>query len=226
MPARGTIHRRRPLFQHPLRHPPDSLSGAETTMGNRKFLFCVDSRERLKARHQRIVIKSSADGQPSRLHRNDQANFGSCGHGLRGRRSAAGPSPLAGVYDMNGGKELSATGTSVRFTNPHGSRAFAVRNQDGPSAEWVMTLGSATALAQRGIRKTGPNALHTGDEIKVKVLPARDGSPLGFLKTAIMPDGRVIRISAGKPERLDKEGESSWQFYERSLGQVSRSQSP
>ena len=36
-----------------------------------------------------------------------------------------------------------------------------------------MTLGSATALAQRGIGKTGPNALHTGDEIKLKFLPAR-----------------------------------------------------
>jgi hypothetical protein len=53
-------------------------------------------------------------------------------------------------------------------------------------------LGSATALAQRGIGKTGPNALHTGYKITVKFLPARDGSPLGFLKT-------VIQISAGNP---------------------------
>jgi hypothetical protein len=106
---------------------------------------------------------------------------------------------LAGVYDMKRKKELSGTVTSVKFTNPQGSLALAVRNQDGPSTEWAMTLGSATALARRGIGKTGPNALRTGDEIKVKFLPARDGSPLGFLKTAIMPDGRVIRISAGNP---------------------------
>jgi hypothetical protein len=33
----------------------------------------------------------------------------------------------------------------------------------------------------------------------VKFLPARDGSPLGFLNTVIMPDGRVIQISAGNP---------------------------
>ena len=59
--------------------------------------------------------------------------------------------------------------------------------------------GSATALAQRGIGKTGANALHTGDKITVKFLPARDGSPLGFLKTVVMPDGRVIQISAGNP---------------------------
>jgi hypothetical protein len=26
-----------------------------------------------------------------------------------------------------------------------------------------------------------------------------DGSPLSFLKTVIMPDGRVIQISAGNP---------------------------
>ena len=92
--------------------------------------------------------------------------------------------------------------TSVKFTNPHGSPAVAVKNQDGSTSEWVMTLGSATALAQRGIGNTGANALQSEtrsnrDKIKVKFLPARDGSPLGFLKTVTMPDGRVIQISAG-----------------------------
>ena len=84
---------------------------------------------------------------------------------------------LAGVYDMKGEKELSGKVTRVKFTNPHGSLALAIKNQDGSSTEWVMTLGSATALAQRGIGKTGPNALHTGDEIKVKFLPAASSRP-------------------------------------------------
>jgi hypothetical protein len=106
---------------------------------------------------------------------------------------------LAGVYDMKNEKELAGTVTSVKFTNPHGSLSIAVKGEDGKSTEWVMTLGSATALAQRGIGKIGPNALHQGDNIKVKFLPAKDGSPLGFLKTVIMPDGRVIQISAGRP---------------------------
>jgi hypothetical protein len=104
---------------------------------------------------------------------------------------------LAGVYDMKGDKELAGTVTTIKFSNPHGSLAVAVKNADGTSTEWVLTLGSATALAQRGIGKTGPNALHTGDNIKVKFLPAKDGSPLGFLKTVIMPDGREVQISAG-----------------------------
>jgi hypothetical protein len=73
----------------------------------------------------------------------------------------------------------------------------------------MMTLGSreqrsATSLARRGIGKTGANALPAGTrsnpyEIKVKFLPTWDGSPLGFLKTALIPDGRVIQISAGNP---------------------------
>ena len=106
---------------------------------------------------------------------------------------------LAGVYDMQKDMELSGAVESVKFVNPHGSLTVAVKNPDGSSTDWVLTLGSATTLAQRGIGKTGPNALHTGDKITVKFLPAKDGSPLGFLKTVVMPDGRVIQISAGNP---------------------------
>jgi hypothetical protein len=106
---------------------------------------------------------------------------------------------LAGVYDMKAEKELSGEVAQIKFSNPHGSLSLAVKTADGTTTEWVLTLGSATALAQRGIGKTGPNALHAGDKISVKFLPAKDGSPLGFLKTVTMPDGRVIQISAGNP---------------------------
>jgi Family of unknown function (DUF6152) len=106
---------------------------------------------------------------------------------------------LAGVYDMKKDMELSGEVESVKFVNPHGSLTVTVKNADGTSTPWVLTLGSATALAQRGIGKTGPNALHAGDKIKVKFLPAKNGSPLGFLKTVVMPDGREIQISAGNP---------------------------
>jgi hypothetical protein len=106
---------------------------------------------------------------------------------------------LAGVYDMKKEMDLSGTVEQIKFTNPHGSLVLGVKNPDGSTTQWVMTLGSATALAQRGIGKTGPNALHAGDTVTVKILQARDGSPLGFLKSVTMPDGRVIQISGGNP---------------------------
>ena len=104
---------------------------------------------------------------------------------------------LAGVYDMHKEAEVSGAVEKISFVNPHGSLTLAVKDADGKTTEWVFTLGSATALAQRGIGKTGPNALHAGDNISVKYIPARNGSPLGFLKSVTMPDGRVIQISAG-----------------------------
>ena len=106
---------------------------------------------------------------------------------------------LAGVYDMKAEKELAGEVSQIKFSNPHGSLSLDVKDAEGKTTQWVLTLGSATALAQRGIGKTGPNALHQGDKITVKFLPAKDGSPLGFLKTVVMPDGRVIQISAGNP---------------------------
>jgi hypothetical protein len=119
-----------------------------------------------------------------------------CGLLLTGGAAQAHHS-LAGVYDMNKETELSGAVEKVQFVNPHGSLTIAVKNDDGTSTNWVLTLGSATALAQRGIGKTGPNALHAGDNITVKFIPARNGSPLGFLKSVTLPDGRVIQISAG-----------------------------
>jgi len=51
---------------------------------------------------------------------------------------------------MKGEKEVSGTVEKAQFVNPHGSLTLSVKNQNGSSTEWVMTLGSAIALAQRG----------------------------------------------------------------------------
>jgi|SRR5580658_781287 hypothetical protein len=106
---------------------------------------------------------------------------------------------LAGVYDMKAEKEVSGTVDKLQFTNPHGSLSIDVKNDDGTSTTWVFTLGSATALAGRGVGKTGPNALHVGDAIKVKCIPAKDGHPLGFLKSITYPDGHSVVVSGGGP---------------------------
>src|SRR6204780_5163006 len=86
---------------------------------------------------------------------------------------------LAGVYDMKKETVVSGTVASIKFSNPHGSLTLTVKNADGTMTDWVMTLGSATALANRGIGKTGPNAAEPGDNADAVFLPARRGSPLG-----------------------------------------------
>ena len=106
---------------------------------------------------------------------------------------------LAGVYDMKAEKEVKGTVEKVQFVNPHGSLTIAVKNEDGTSTDWTFTLGSATALAQKGVGKIGPNALHTGDAITVKCIPAKDGHPLGFLKSVTYADGHTVVVSGGGP---------------------------
>jgi Family of unknown function (DUF6152) len=103
---------------------------------------------------------------------------------------------LAGVYDMKGEKEVTGTLTKIQFVNPHGSMTIAVKNPDGSTTDWTFTTGSATTLAERGI---GKGTLKAGETITAKFIPARNGNPLGFLKTVTTADGKVFTVSAGNP---------------------------
>ena len=105
---------------------------------------------------------------------------------------------LAGVYDMKKEAEVAGTLTKIQFVNPHGSMTIAVKNPDGSTTDWVFTTGSATTLAERGIGKNS-NVLKAGDTITAKFIPARNGSPLGFLKSITTADGKTIVISLGNP---------------------------
>lgn len=98
----------------------------------------------------------------------------------------------AGIYDPAKEGEVTGALTKLQFVNPHGSITIRVKNTDGTTTDWVFTTGSATALAERGITKVGPNALKIGEELTVTFIPARNGSPLGGLKTVKRADGTVI----------------------------------
>ncbi len=127
---------------------------------------------------------------------------------------------LAGVYDMKKETNLEGTVASIKFSNPHGSLTLTVKNADGTTTDWVMTLGSATALAQRGIGKTGPNALHAGDNIKVMFLPAQGRQSVRLSQDrdhagrARDPDRRSERHRIANRRRSGL----SWHLDEGSLG--------
>lgn len=98
----------------------------------------------------------------------------------------------ASVYDPSKEAEITGRLAALQFVNPHGSITVTVANDDGTTTDWVFTTGSATALAGQGITKVGPNALQLGEELKVKFTPARNGSPLGGLKSIERADGQVL----------------------------------
>ena len=104
---------------------------------------------------------------------------------------------LSGVYDIKKEGTVSGTLTKVAFTNPHGAMHLNVKNPDGTTTEWIMTTGSANTLAGLGISKNGPNAVNVGDAVTIKYFAARNGAPLGFIRTITLADKREIQISNG-----------------------------
>jgi hypothetical protein len=104
---------------------------------------------------------------------------------------------LAGVYDIKQQGEVSGVLTKVAFTNPHGAMTLDVKNEDGSTTAWVMTTGSANTLANLGFGGSGPNTVKAGDAVTIAYFPARNGKPLGFIRSITLPDQREIELSTG-----------------------------
>lgn len=107
---------------------------------------------------------------------------------------------LAGVYDIRGEGRVSGVLTKVAFTNPHGTMYLDVTNPDGTVTNWVLTTGSANTLANLGFGAGGPNTVKQGDAVTITYFPARNGKPLGFIRSIVLADKREIQISTGSSE--------------------------
>jgi hypothetical protein len=104
---------------------------------------------------------------------------------------------LAGVYDIRGSGSVSGVLTKVAFTNPHGAMTLQVTNPDGTKTDWILTTGSANTLANLGFGTGGPNTVKAGDPVTITYFPARNGKPLGFIRSIVLADKREIEISSG-----------------------------
>ena len=104
---------------------------------------------------------------------------------------------LSGVYDIRKEGEVTGVLTKVAFTNPHGAMTIEAANPDGTTTEWIMTTGSANTLANLGFGKGGENTVKAGDKVTIVYYPARNGKPLGFIRSITLPDQRQIQLSNG-----------------------------
>lgn len=101
---------------------------------------------------------------------------------------------VAGVYDLNKEVVLEGRLKKLNFTNPHASIELTVPNKDGTVTDWVLTTASLGVLTRRGINKT---SMKPGENLKVTVLPARNGSPAGFIRNLQLGD-RDIDLFSGE----------------------------
>jgi hypothetical protein len=101
---------------------------------------------------------------------------------------------LSGVYDIRQQAEVTGVITKVEFMNPHGAMTLEVDNEDGSKTEWVLTTGSANTLSSLGFGGDGPNTVIAGDVVTISYFPARNGKPLGFIRSITLPDQRQIEF--------------------------------
>ena len=101
---------------------------------------------------------------------------------------------LSAVYDIRGSGEVTGVIKKVEFINPHGVMTLEVPNDDGTSTDWELTTGSANTLQSLGFGGDGPNTVIAGDTVTITYFPARNGRPLGFIRSITLPDQRTIEF--------------------------------
>ena len=101
---------------------------------------------------------------------------------------------LSAVYDIRGSGEVTGVIKKVEFINPHGVMTLDVPNDDGSTTEWELTTGSANTLSSLGFGGDGPNTVIAGDIVTITYFPARNGRPLGFIRSITLPDQRTIEF--------------------------------
>ena len=101
---------------------------------------------------------------------------------------------LAGVFDLNKTERATGVVQKFAFVNPHGALHIEIKNAAGVAKVWQLTTGSANVLTNAGISATGPNRVKQGDTITVTFNPAINGSPLGFLRSMVLPDKKEVEF--------------------------------
>jgi hypothetical protein len=95
---------------------------------------------------------------------------------------------VASVYDLNKEVVLEGQLTKLNFRNPHSNLELAVPNADGTTTEWVLTTASVQVLTRAGVSRT---SIKPGENLKITVLPARNGNPAGFIRRLELGDREV-----------------------------------
>ena len=98
---------------------------------------------------------------------------------------------VAGVYDLNKEVVLEGKLKKLNFTNPHASIELSVPDKKikGKVTDWKLTTASVQTLTREGINKS---SMKPGEVLKVTILPAKNGSPTGFIRNLQLGDRSIL----------------------------------
>jgi len=103
------------------------------------------------------------------------------------------------AYDLDHPQTMEGTVKTVNWTNPHITFVVEKDAKDGePASTWVFEVSSPGVLTRSGWTK---RSLQPGDHATFDYLPLRDGKPGGFLRRAVLQDGKELTYSLTPDEQ-------------------------
>ncbi len=101
------------------------------------------------------------------------------------------------MFDVSKSVTVEGTVASVSFKSPHVSYRVAITNDAGEEEIWTGVGHNPTGLVRQGwMRKT----IQVGDTITMTGDSSRDGTPVLFLRSVTLADGRILGQQPGGAE--------------------------
>lgn len=123
-----------------------------------------------------------------------------CGLLLAGMPAAAHHS-IAAEFDFQKPVELKGVLKRAEWVNPHSLIHLEVTDADGTKTVWVFeTIARATG-GGRSLARASEGGLAVGQTYTLSGYAAKNGKAFAFLKDIKMPDGRLITMWFGNPNR-------------------------
>lgn len=95
---------------------------------------------------------------------------------------------VAGIYDLNQEVVLEGRLQKMNYRNPHANLVLEVPEEDGSVTEWTLTTASTSVLSRAGVNR---DSIREGEILKITILPARNGSSTGFIRTLELGDREI-----------------------------------
>ncbi len=95
------------------------------------------------------------------------------------------------AYDEKNPITIKGTVTEFAWTNPHVQIYLDVKDDKGGVVHWSVETYSPGKLVRAGWTK---EIVKVGDQVSINLIPAKNGSPVGFLHNLVLPNGKELGL--------------------------------
>lgn len=102
----------------------------------------------------------------------------------------------AATFDTSAEITLKGTVTEWTWFNPHCFLKFDVTDESGTVKSWAAETQNPTAMTSRGWART---SFKPGDQVTVRVQPAKNGAPVGVIRSVVLANGQTLTAIGEAP---------------------------